>query len=226
MTKLEKVVQLSNTKACSRCKQILPFEAFNIKRSTPTGYASACKPCTAEQRREMSPQQRERKNVKNREYRAKNPDAVARTNHNQYMNNREERISYSTARIYANLEKHKEYSKTSRSRRRPQIAAEARRRRARKKLNGIFYISNKELDKLLSRLCFYCGVEPANTIDHVISINYGGRDSIGNIVPACKSCNSSKRELTIMEWRLWREKKGKPPLLAYAQTTGVFRSLP
>lgn len=174
----------------------------------------------------MSPEQRERKNAKNRNYRKSNPESVRRTNRNQYLLKRVERIAYANERVYANPERHKEYCKITRSRRKPQDAALARRRRARIKLNGVFFISNKHLDRLLKQKCFYCGLEQATTIDHVISIDYGGRDSIGNIVQACKSCNSSKRELTIMEWRIWRASRGKPPLLAYAQTTGAFRSLP
>lgn len=217
---------MTDSKTCSRCKQILLFEAFNRKTGTSTGYASACKPCTAQQRREMSSEQRERKNAKNREYRVNNPEAVAKTNHIQYMHKRQERIEYATQWVMANPEKHAKYVSEWKKRNRAKVAADARRRRARKKLNGIFFISNKELDRLLAQFCFYCELKQADTIDHIISIDYGGRDSIGNIVQACKSCNSSKRELTIMEWRLWRIKKGKPPLFVYAQTIGAFRSLP
>lgn len=217
---------MTEYKACSRCKQILPFDAFNKKASAPTGLNSACRDCANAMKRDMTPEQRERKNAKNRKYRAENPEAVKATNREQYLNKREERIAYATQRVYANPEKHKEYCRISRSRRTLQNAADARMRRARKKLNGVFFISNKNLKRLLALKCFYCGVKDSTTIDHVISIKYGGRDSIGNIVQACKSCNSSKRELTTMEWRVWRMKRGKPPLLAYAQTTGAFRSLP
>lgn len=217
---------MTEYKACSRCKQILPYGAFNKKSSSPTGLASGCRECNNAAKRNIRPEQRDRKNAKNRKYRAENPNAVKATNHQQYLNKREERIAYANERVYANLARHKEYCKITRSRRKPQDAALARRRRARIKLNGVFFISNKQLDKLLKQKCFYCGIEQATAIDHVISIHYGGRDSIGNIVQACKSCNSSKRELTIMEWRVWRASRGKPPLIAYAQSTGAFRSLP
>lgn len=47
--------------------------------------------------------------------------------------------------------------------------------------------------------CVYCG-RPANTMDHVLAMSRGGTHSVDNIVPACKSCNSSKRSQTPTEW--------------------------
>jgi 5-methylcytosine-specific restriction endonuclease McrA len=48
--------------------------------------------------------------------------------------------------------------------------------------------------------CQYCG-GPANTLDHVIPLSRGGPHAIGNVVPACKPCNSRKRHRTPQEWR-------------------------
>jgi hypothetical protein len=41
--------------------------------------------------------------------------------------------------------------------------------------------------------CAYCGAPDAKTMDHVISIKNGGFHTASNVVPACKSCNSSKQ---------------------------------
>jgi len=38
------------------------------------------------------------------------------------------------------------------------------------------------------------------TMDHVIPISRGGKSTKGNIVPACKECNSKKKYLLPVEW--------------------------
>lgn len=74
-------------------------------------------------------------------------------------------------------------------------------RRIREKENGIFFITQKEYRKLERDPCFYCGSFDNPTLDHVIPVVRGGKHSIGNLVVACKSCNSRKSKKTIMEWR-------------------------
>lgn len=54
--------------------------------------------------------------------------------------------------------------------------------------------------------CCYCGSTKPLTQDHVIPLSRGGRHSIGNIVPACLSCNSSKNNRLIVEWRAGRRR--------------------
>lgn len=49
--------------------------------------------------------------------------------------------------------------------------------------------------------CTYCGSDRAEAVDHVIPLSRGGRDDVSNLVPACKPCNSSKRNRTVLEWK-------------------------
>lgn len=76
-------------------------------------------------------------------------------------------------------------------------------RRARRLANKSYRVTKKEILKLLSRPCLYCGFKSEH-IDHILPLSRGGSHSIGNLVGACSKCNLSKRNKTVMEWRLSR----------------------
>ena len=38
-------------------------------------------------------------------------------------------------------------------------------------------------------LCFYCELEPAACIDHIIPVTFGGGNDFDNLVPSCFTCN-------------------------------------
>ena len=38
-------------------------------------------------------------------------------------------------------------------------------------------------------------------MDHVVPLGRGGRSVRGNVVPACKDCNSRKQSLLPVEWQ-------------------------
>lgn len=64
-------------------------------------------------------------------------------------------------------------------------------------------VSERDWQRLISRYgqrCAYCGQRRALTKDHVIPVSRGGRHAIGNILPACQSCNSSKRDDLLIYW--------------------------
>ena len=74
-------------------------------------------------------------------------------------------------------------------------------RRLRKLSNGVFNISIKELKRLYSSPCIYCGSNNSIQADHVIPISKGGVHSIGNLVPACSRCNQSKSNKFLSQWK-------------------------
>lgn len=77
--------------------------------------------------------------------------------------------------------------------------------RAKRKSAETFVVTPRDWRRLCERYrqsCHYCGCADSSlTLDHVIPLSRGGRHSIGNIVPACLSCNSSKNARLIVEWR-------------------------
>lgn len=77
----------------------------------------------------------------------------------------------------------------------------AHRRRANKVNNGAFKIYKKELLKIYNSPCFYCGSNEKIEADHIIPISRGGIHSVGNLISACKSCNGSKHNKLLVEWK-------------------------
>lgn len=52
----------------------------------------------------------------------------------------------------------------------------------------------------LGHVCSYCKESKPLTIDHFIPLSKGGSDTLGNLLPACWSCNSSKQDKDPLEW--------------------------
>lgn len=53
-------------------------------------------------------------------------------------------------------------------------------------------------------ICYFCGKKfpPKElTMDHIVPLIRGGRSTRGNIVPACKECNTKKKHMLPMEWK-------------------------
>ena len=48
--------------------------------------------------------------------------------------------------------------------------------------------------------CTYCKNEAKTAFDHILPSAKGGPNAISNMVPACKSCNSSKSDKNLIDW--------------------------
>lgn len=67
--------------------------------------------------------------------------------------------------------------------------------------------------RLATGFCHYCRREVGArllTADHVIPLIRGGRSVRGNLVPACKDCNSRKQSLLPWEWEDYLRQVGSP----------------
>ncbi len=57
--------------------------------------------------------------------------------------------------------------------------------------------------KIAPGICYYCrrrvGAR-ALTMDHLVPLGRGGRSVRGNLVPACKACNTRKQSALPIEW--------------------------
>jgi len=82
----------------------------------------------------------------------------------------------------------------------------ARRRQAKLKSVLIVQVSQKDIRRqfaLFDDCCAYCGKSESEEmlhIDHFIPVSKGGTHVLGNLIPACKTCNFSKRNHHPEEW--------------------------
>jgi 5-methylcytosine-specific restriction endonuclease McrA len=70
--------------------------------------------------------------------------------------------------------------------------------------------------RLAKGVCEYCGgpTSPQElTMDHIVPISRGGRSTKGNVVPACKECNTAKKHLLPMEWDQYINQKKTEPYI-------------
>jgi len=102
-----------------------------------------------------------------------------------------------------NPERSRSAAKSWRDRNPDQMRVQRRRRRSRK-AGAQGQHSADDIKRLVHRfhgLCAYCGVEPFNDIEHVVPLSRGGSDYIGNLLPACRTCNSKKHKKLLIEWK-------------------------
>ncbi len=67
-------------------------------------------------------------------------------------------------------------------------------------------------NQLSAGVCHYCGQTfgPKElTLDHIVPVARGGKSTRGNVVPACKTCNSDKKYYTPAELILRNQMNSK-----------------
>lgn len=122
--------------------------------------------------------------------------------------NYEKVLAYHAGHYASNKEKVKAWAIAWRKNNRDRIRHIGNARRVRKLNNGGSHTFEELTAKFeaLGNACFYCGKGGPISIDHDVPISRGGSDDISNILPACKSCNSSKNAKTAKEFIEWRAK--------------------
>jgi 5-methylcytosine-specific restriction endonuclease McrA len=187
---------MTQYKTCTKCGQTKNFTEFYKCKSKKDGLSSHCKECRRIWRLQDSENQKIRaknyyeKNKQkvlenNKKWVAENPEKIAVIK-KRYRDNNKEKVFIGNKRWeQANPEK---------------VKRKVTRRRALKKKAITYFISSKDLRRLSMATCFFC-TKKADTIEHLIPLTRGGTHGIGNLVAACRSCNSSKRNKFLMEWK-------------------------
>ena len=184
-------------KICSDCREEKPIDCFSTVRRNKDGKNHKCKDCYNSYIRNWSQKNKESVNARVLVYHHKNKTAKNLKRKKSYILNKDSQ--YRTGKEWAakNPEKTRTYKRNYSHRRRQILVGQT------------WQIKDRELAEIKSQTCFYCGSSNQITIDHILPVSKGGEHRIGNLVPACKSCNSSKGNKFLVEWKVFQSNKEK-----------------
>ena len=208
------VVEHNKTRICSKCKTEYPAtsEFFPKDSGTKSGLYCQCKKCKNEYKRDpIHEKQRGKKyrlknankiKIKNKQYRLDNLDREREYHKKYYKDNVEKIKEYYKKYCKDNAEKQKECSKRWNKEHPAAMRIINQRRNSQKRsLPATFTVKQwNNCKQAFDNKCAYCGKEKILTQDHFVPLSKEGGYTINNIIPACKSCNSSKGGKYFSDW--------------------------
>ncbi len=192
---------MKSIKRCPSCQLDKPLSEYWLRnKRTEIPYAY-CRACAILKNSSYQENNKDKELNRKREYYQANKATLLQKKKEYYKSNKakilEKREQYRNENYEIIFQAQRDYVEANRELTR----FRARARKARKRANGIYQIGIQEELKLRAKPCFYCGSLEEIQLDHVVPVSRGGVHSIGNLVPACRPCNSSKNKWFITEWK-------------------------
>jgi len=203
------------TKICKTCEVEKEIEEFYFNKKTER-FSTECKICTRirtkrnreqngpYERKPLGPKQQEAHRIACRAYVGRNREEINRKQrgYNNTPERRQYMQEYNANPI--NQPRIKESKKKYITEKPERRAATFARYQSQKFGTECKEVTARDLARLINRwngLCAYCQEAPYHDLDHIFPLSRGGRHSIGNLLPACRSCNLHKTNSLIVEWR-------------------------
>ena len=206
MTSKEKarIISSMESRFCTKCQEQKPLEEFHRAAHLKSGRRPSCRQCDNALGRKRWTERIEERHRATKLSRERNRKKIAERKRLYQAGPGRAKMLAGSQRYYRNhpeaklrrAERQKVYSKTERGK----ITGRLRVNRRRARLMGAegkftqedwrVVLSNQKHRCLYCRKRFTQKRQP--TIDHVIPLTKGGRHDAGNIVAACRPCNSAK----------------------------------
>ena len=178
-------------KKCSKCERVYPIsnENFYTDKRTKDGLMCLCKLCHCSV---------------SKTYRDNNQKSIA-ANKRRYLRENRDKINAMQLKYQQeNRDKlkrwHKKYLNTDNGR----LADKRHKHKRRSLKKGLLALYTAEqwaaCIKYFNYTCCYCGEKRELQQDHFIPLSNNGEYTVNNVVPACWSCNSSKRAIDFFKW--------------------------
>lgn len=185
-------------KKCTDCgiEKKLISENYSKRNSSKDGFDSHCKEC--KKKRDAARYEKKSKEIlkQKKEYYQANREKVINRQANYYRENKE--VCHLRSRLW---------QKENPLKRR--LIGERRRTR---EVHSVHTLTEKEwndIKKYFNSSCAYCGITEVEHVakngerlhhEHVIPLTSGGAYDKSNVVPSCRSCNSSKSNRNVFFW--------------------------
>ena len=163
-------------KTCTKCKIEKDIKEFAKDRSKPSGLRPSCKLCKSKQ---------------DKIYRNKNKQKIAE-NKAIYAKNNHIRIS----------QYKRNWELLNRDRLRHRIRNACHKRRVLLQNSTLTAAAYDNWVTQQEKICTYCAIRCTKTfhVDHIIPLSKGGEHALDNLTIACKKCNQSKSNNTLITW--------------------------
>lgn len=227
------------TKICTKCGKELPTtsEYFHVRKDSRDGFRNDCRECSSKYHKQYHQENKEHKKrymkqwyqenkectkqyyqdnkekIKqySKQYYHDNKEHYSQLNKQWHQENKEHRKQCKQQWHQENKEHCLQYAKQWRKLNKDKVAIyDARRRTLKKQLPSTLISKQwKGIKEEFNNQCAYCGEQLPLEQDHFIALSKGGEYTHNNIIPACKSCNSSKNNKDFFEWYPQQESYSK-----------------
>lgn len=173
--------KILSQKRCSKCGETKLVSEF-YKRKGRSGYLSICKTCRGKISIDIDKLKEYRKNHRLK-YKALRNEQSKQWNR-------------------AHPEKHRQ-SNNKYQKNNPDVSRQITKNRRERKKNAGGTISKQEWLDVLEKYgnkCLCCGSREFIQMDHVVPLIVGGSNTIDNVQPLCRSCNS-KKGIKVIDYR-------------------------
>lgn len=207
---LEPIVE-DGYKVCSECGNMLPKtnDYFSIREGSRDGFRGQCKECRSKKQRQYHKENSEEILKRAKKYRQDHNVAISnqrkiyRANNKEILSQRDKKYYYEhreyvLSRVRRYLKGNKELIRLKRADYRFNHKEQCNilnmnYRSKKKQLPSTLTVEQWENIKLtFDNKCAYCGKELPLAKEHFIPVSKDGEFTHNNIIPSCRSCNSSK----------------------------------
>lgn len=200
---------------CKECIKIYREKTIDAQRIRQARYVEKNQELVKERQKQYTAANKEKKKEYDKRYNEENKERIAKRRKEYYDKNFEKIQEYNKERNKdPEFKKARRAYRESRKQRDKFLYAQWRKenservstikqRRYNKQKNVECTLTHNQWLEILecfNNSCCYCGENSTMTRDHFVPVSEGGGFTLENILPACRSCNSSKGNRDFFDW--------------------------